>query len=251
MSLLSLGFYSRPNDLIWALSGFGKQGWGLVEAGTFEGPIESAIQSLKKKWPRGIRPRIGVPFGRTRCRTIIGDRKTSHIISAERIDQGDETLLVKVVPFGEDRMSVSLPRNIVADLMTPWRDAGIEPMDVEPLEIAWSRAYPHADALIHMPSLNDGNLVVFSERQIHTERLPDLSEGLETHEITSNIVEHIRQARGNVEKIQTAVIHGNGLDDIPSVDGDLESTHCSIGGEMSPTWADAFVLSLAAAVIRK
>jgi hypothetical protein len=253
MNAFSLGFFDGDGVRSWALVGNGPNGWALIDAASEDPtePLAHALARLRSKWPRGISPRLGVELGQAHIQIIIGDRPEREIVAAERLDREDQTLPVRVQRYGDDRIAVSLPRAVIDNAIEPWREAGIEPLDIEPLEIAWARAFPSMDALIYMPDRSRGRLLTFGERGFRTERLPDFTDGeeLEAWEVTDRIVEYVRNARGNVERLKSAVILGDSAEGVPEADGDLEESQVfSVANQSSPPWADAFVLALAAAV---
>jgi hypothetical protein len=252
-SSLSLGFYDGDGTRSWALVGRGPNGWALVDAASEDPnePIHQALQRLRERWPKGVSPRLGIELGLAHIQVIIGNRPDREIVAAERLDRDDPALLVRIERYGDDRIAVSIPLAALNAVVEPWRSLGIEPQDVEPLEIAWARAYPHMDALLYMPDLTRGRLLTFGERGFRTERLPDFTDGekLEDWEITDRVVEYVRSARGSVKQLKSAILLGDSLVNVPDADGDLEDSEMfTVANHVSPEWADAFVLALAAAV---
>jgi hypothetical protein len=254
MSVFSLGVSEGADRRSWALIGRGPSGWALIDAddGDLSEPLGDAVNRWKTRWPKRVRPRLALPFEEARIRPIVGDRPEREIIAAERLEwTGTDELLVTVVPFGEDRLAVSVPRTVVESALGDWRDLGIEPVDIEPLEIAWARAFPDDDAILHAPTLERGFLVTFGDRVFMTERLPNFADGdLTVDEIAERLVQSIRGARATVERLRHAVAYGEHepLTLISDRDGDLVITPLRVAGEASPVWSDAFVIALGAAV---
>ena len=59
----------------------------------------------------------------------------------------------------------------------------------------------------------------------------------------------MRSARGSVKQLKSAILLGDSLVNVPDADGDLEDSEMfTVANHVSPEWADAFVLALAAAV---
>lgn len=231
----SAGAIYRNDSLQWAILERTREGWAFSDGGTIEGELPQAIQQVKATF-RGLTPYIGLDLHASEIELRQGTEPQREIVNSIKLAAGDKRVVaianVDLADTTTWKLAIHAGRDEVASVLAPWRRAGIDPIGLEPLEIAWLRVAAHHDAILDLRE-KIPTLIAFGTIQI-------------AMTATTNVVTAIREARSQGAVVNTVLVLGEIPTNVSAEHEGITFTPFSVAHFENPPWADAFAIASAA-----